>query len=65
MLDRLNAQQTTESALAAVIYFLTDASEEFRKMVDVLILMVHPDLAGVVSMASMGAEMIGWLSRDG
>ena len=49
MLDRLNAQQTTESALAAVIYFLTDASEEFRKMVDVLILMVHPDLAGVVS----------------
>ena len=34
-------------------------------MVDVLVLMVHPDLAGVVSMASVRAEMIGWLSREG
>ena len=30
-----------------------------------LILMVHPELAGVVSVASMRAETIGWLSRDG
>ena len=49
-----------------VIYAVTvQAKVQNIMMVDVLILMVHPDLAGVVSMASMRAEMIGWLIREG
>ena len=65
MLDRLNAEQTGEDEMSWRYIFSLVCEWEYSNMVDVLILMVHPDLAGVGSMASMRAEMIGWLSRDG
>ena len=61
-----NASYYQHKFITVNIYVVAvQAKVQNTTVVGVLTLVVRSDLAGVLNVASMGAEMFGWLGHDG